>query len=95
MESAQQRLSPKQRDAGRLTMQHAWNTGLLHSHSSALNTLLAGRATLCKTAGIDALDCARRFKKTFTVVEDGVRRAATGVDSRFDVSGKAAKAARG
>ncbi|CAK0783521.1 hypothetical protein CVIRNUC_006720 [Coccomyxa viridis] len=37
----------------------------------------------------------RGFKKTFTVVEDGVRRAATGVDSKFDVSGKAAKAARG
>ena len=38
-------------------------------------------------------DC--RMKETFTIVEDGVRRAAAGVDSRFDVSGKASRAAHG
>ncbi|CAL5220568.1 g2606 [Coccomyxa viridis] len=37
----------------------------------------------------------RRIKQTFTVVEDGVKRAASGVNSRFDVSGKASRAAHG
>ena len=35
------------------------------------------------------------MKETFTIVEDGVKRAAAGVDSRFDVSGKASRAAHG
>ena len=63
--------------------------------SLALKTLLAELATYEKASCTDAFEVACRFKKTFTVVEDGVRRAATGVDSKFDVSGKAAKAARG
>ena len=65
------------------------------SRSSALNSLLAELAAYEKAARTDAVEFACRFKKTFTVVEDGVRRAATGVDSKFDVSGKAANAARG
>lgn len=40
-----------------------------------------------------ALGC--RIKQTATVVGDGVRRAAADVNSRFDVSGKAVKAAQG
>ena len=36
--------------------------------------------------------CPDRLKRTAEVVGDNVRRAAEGVDSKFDVSGKAAKA---
>ena len=36
-----------------------------------------------------------RIKQTATVVGDGVRRAAADVNTRFDVSGKAIKAAQG
>ncbi len=42
---------------------------------------------------ISYLPC--RVKATFEVVGDNVRRAAASVDSRLDVSGKAAKAAQG
>lgn len=95
MESAQQKLSPKQPDAGRRM------TVCLNHRATAQPFLTArnppGRAChLVKDSTVLMhLTSACSFKKTFTVVEDGVRRAATGVDSRFDVSGKAAKAARG